>query len=125
MPGILLYDDHLIIMENLLLIVSRDGMGSGPVELQTVLVINFFKTLLKENQAPQNIFFYADGVKLNTKGSEIEEELLELEKRGSSLVTCTTCLNFYNLATQLASGRKGSMVDLVRLMSASGKVVTI
>ena len=112
-------------MDNLLLIVTRDGMGSGPLELQTVLVINFFKTLLKENQIPQNIFFYADGVKLNTKGSEIEDELLELEKRGSSLVTCTTCLNFYNFAPELASGRKGSMSDLVRLMSNSGKVISI
>ena len=112
-------------MESLLLIVTRDGMGSGPVELQTVLVINFFKTLLKENQTPQNIFFYADGVKLNTIGSEIEDELLELEKRGSTLVTCTTCLNFYSLAPQLATGRKGSMVDLVWLMSSSGKVISI
>ena len=112
-------------MENLLLIVTRDGMGSGPIELQTVLVINFFKTLLKEKQTPQNMFFYADGVKLNTNGSEIEDELLELERRGSSLVTCTTCLNFYNLAAELASGRKGSMSDLVRLISSSGKIISI
>jgi sulfur relay (sulfurtransferase) complex TusBCD TusD component (DsrE family) len=112
-------------MENLLLIVTRDGMGSGPVELQTVLVINFFKTLLKENLTPRNIFFYADGVKLNTTGSEIEDELFELEKRGASLVTCTTCLNFYDLASQLATGKKGSMADLVRLMSSSEKVISI
>ena len=112
-------------MENVLLIVTRDGMGSGPVELQTVLVINFFKTLLKDNLTPSNIFFYADGVKLNTKGSEIEDELLELEKRGSLLVTCTSCLNFYNLAPQLASGRKGSMSDLVSLMGTSDKVISI
>jgi len=39
-------------------------MGSAPHELQTVLVINFFRTLLKENQIPGTIFFYADGIKL-------------------------------------------------------------
>ena len=112
-------------MENLLLIVTRDGMGSGPIELQTVLVINFFKTLLKEKQTPQNIFFYADGVKLNTKNSIIEDELFELERRGSIITSCTTCLNFYNLGSELASGKKGSMSDLIRLMGSSEKVVSI
>ena len=32
-------------MKNSLLIVTREGMGNAPQELQTVLVINFFRTL--------------------------------------------------------------------------------
>lgn len=112
-------------MENALIIIAREGMGSAPHELQTVLVINFFRTLLKENKIPKTIFFYADGIKLNTHGSVIEDSLIELENKGTSIITCTTCLNFYNLLTELASGTKGGMSDLIRLIGTSEKVITL
>ena len=112
-------------MNNTLLIVTREGMGSAPIELQTVLVINFFRTLLKEDEIPGTIFFYADGAKLNTHGSVIEDLLIELERRGTSIITCTTCLNFYNILPELASGIKGGMPDLIRLMGTSEKVITL
>lgn len=112
-------------MENTLLLVARDGMGDAPPELQTVLVINFFRTLLKENQIPGTIFFYADGVKLNIHGSVIEDLLLELEDRGTSIITCTTCLNFYKVLPELASGKKGGMPDLISLIASSDKVISL
>jgi len=112
-------------MKNSLLLVSREGMGSAPVELQTVLVINFFRTLLKENQIPATIFFYADGVKLNVHGSIIEDLVIELEDKGASIITCTTCLKFFDLIPEMASVKKGGMADLVRLIDNSDKVISI
>lgn len=112
-------------MKNSLILVTREGMGSAPSELQTVLIINFFRTLIKENQIPKTIFFYADGVKLNIHGSVIEDLLLDLENMGASIITCTTCLNFYNVLSELASGKKGGMLDLIRLIGSSEKVITI
>ncbi|HEY3390461.1 MAG TPA: DsrE family protein [Prolixibacteraceae bacterium] len=112
-------------MKNVLLLVSREGMGSAPNELQTVLVINFFRTLLKENQIPGTIFFYAEGVKLNLQGSVIEDLLIELENRGTSIITCTTCLNYFDVLPELATGKKGGMPDLIRLIGNSDKVITL
>jgi len=112
-------------MKNSLLLVTREGMGSAPAELQTVLIINFFRTLLKENQIPGTIFFYADGVKLNIHGSVIEDLLIELEDKGASIITCTTCLKFFDVISDLASGKKGGMADLIRLIDKSDKVITI
>lgn len=115
----------MIIMKNSLLIVSREGMGSAPHELQTVLIINFFRTLLKENQIPRTIFFYADGVKLNIHDSVIEDQLIELENRGSIIISCKTCLNYYDVLPDLASGKKGGMSDLIQLIGSTEKVVTL
>jgi len=103
----------------------RDGMGSAPPELQTVLVINFFRTLLKDNQIPGSIFFYAEGVKLNIHGSVIEDLLAELQSRGTLIITCTTCLNYFDVLSELATGQKGGMSDLTRLIGSSDKVITL
>ena len=112
-------------MKNTLLIVTREGMGSAPHELQTVLVINFFRTLLNKNQIPKTIFFYADGIKLNIPGSVIEDQLIGLENRGTSIITCTTCLNYYNLSSEPACGTKGGMPDLISLIASAEKVITL
>jgi sulfur relay (sulfurtransferase) complex TusBCD TusD component (DsrE family) len=124
-PGIFFNIQLIIKMKNVLLLVSREGMGSAPNELQTVLVINFFRTLLKENQIPGTIFFYAEGVKLNLQGSVIEDLLIELENRGTSIITCTTCLNYFDVLPELATGKKGGMPDLIRLIGNSDKVITL
>jgi len=100
-------------------------MGSAPPELQTVLVINFFRTLLKDNQIPGSIFFYAEGVKLNIHGSVIEDLLAELQSRGTLIITCTTCLNYFDVLSELATGQKGGMSDLTRLIGSSDKVITL
>jgi len=112
-------------MNNTLLLVTREGLGSAPHELQTILAINFFKNLVIENQTPQIILFYADGVKLNLKGSVIEDSLVELEKRGTKILTCTTCLTFYKVRDELAVGSVSGMPELIKSISNSRKVVTV
>jgi len=117
--------NEYIKMKNTLLLVCREGIGNGDLGLQTILAINFFNTLLKENQTPKTIFFYAEGVKLNLHGSVIEDQLAELERRGTSILTCTTCLNFYESLSELATGKKAGMVDMIRLIGESAKVVSL
>lgn len=112
-------------MQNTLLLVTREGLGDGPPELQTILVINFFRTLLKENKIPGRIFFYGDGIKLNINGSIIEDSLAELEKRGTKILTCTTCLNYFKLKEELSTGIMAAMPDLINSIGQAEKVVTI
>ena len=112
-------------MNNTLLLVSREGVGEAPHELQTILAINFFRNLVNENQSPRIIFFYADGVKLNLKGSVIEDSLIELEKKGTTILTCSTCLNYFKVKDDLAVGSISGMPDFIKSIGNSGKIVTI
>lgn len=112
-------------MNNTILLITREGMGSAPHELQTILVINFFRNLINENKSPDMIFFYADGVKLNLKGSVIEDSLIELEKRGTKILTCSTCLNYFKVKDELAVGSASGMPQLINSIGVSGKVITI
>lgn len=112
-------------MERTLVVVNREGMGEAPVELQSVLIINFFKNLIKGNKIPKALFFYADGAKLAVKGSIIEDSLAELSERGCEVMTCTTCLNFYNLKDKLSVGRRAGIPDLHDWMEKCDKVITL
>jgi sulfur relay (sulfurtransferase) complex TusBCD TusD component (DsrE family) len=112
-------------MKNTLLIVNKEGVGVAPESLQTVLAINFFRNLVTENKTPGVIFFYAEGIKLNIRGSIIEDSLLELEKRGTKILTCTTCLNYFNSKDELLSGSPAGMSDLVNEIARCDKVVSL
>lgn len=112
-------------MNNTLLLITREGLGDAPHELQTILVINFFRNLIREHQIPETIFFYGNGIKLNTRGSVIEESLIEMEQLGTKILTCTTCLNYFGSNEGPATGNMAGMPDLIKAIAKSGKVVTL
>jgi sulfur relay (sulfurtransferase) complex TusBCD TusD component (DsrE family) len=112
-------------MKDTILLITREGLGEGPLELQTILALNFFNNLIIENQTPAIIFFYAEGIKLNLKGSVIEDSLVELQKRGTRILTCTTCLNYFKSKDDLACGTMAGMPDLIKTISEAQKVVTL
>src|SRR5664279_1484740 len=93
------------------LLVTRNGLGEAPAELQQILVKNYFSLLVQEEETPAYICFYADGVKLTCTGSVILEELKTLESRGSKLIICKTCLNYFKIADQVEAGMAGTMHD--------------
>ena len=75
------------------LVVSREGMGSGPPELQRRLLSTYLCLLLENRWTLLAVCFYTDGVKLLTDGSPVLEPLRALEAAGVRLIVCKTCLN--------------------------------
>jgi hypothetical protein len=112
-------------MEKTLLLITRSGQSNSPNDLQNMLIMNFFKTLLKENNIPNTIFFYSDGIKLNQHGSVIEDLLIEVETRGSTIYTCAISLDYFNALPELVTGTRGGMTDLIRLIDRSDKVIAL
>lgn len=107
------------------LFISRDILGSGDRELGINLMRMFFYTLAEGGEAPESILFINDGVKLPVMDEQIAAHLKTLLDRGSSVLVCGTCLNFYNLSDQLKIGTVSNMYDIVSCMQAADKVITI
>ncbi len=107
------------------LFVTRNGLGEAPTELQQILVKNYFSLLVKEEETPAYICFYADGVKLACTGSAILEELKTLESRGSKLIICKTCLHYFNISDQVETGMVGTMHDILDIQLRVGKVINL
>lgn len=53
------------------------------------------------------------------------DELGALEANGVRLVLCNTCLNFYGLSEKVAVGFVGGMGDILSIMWAADKVISI
>ena len=49
-------------------VVSRNGLGQAPEDLQRVLAVNFFGLSVDSELSPETILFYADGVKRARQG---------------------------------------------------------
>ena len=84
---------------------------------QTVFALSQQETL------PDTILCYNGGVKLTCEGSESLEDLKGMAARGVEIMSCGTCLNFYDLKEKLAVGEVTNMYVIVEKMSGADRVV--
>lgn len=111
--------------KNTLIQVTNNGMGQGDSSLGTTLIANYFKLLLNDNRLPKMVVFYNGGVKLLSDNSPILNTLKEMEKKGVKLIACKTCLDFFNLTSNLEVGIVGTMMDIITLQANADKVINI
>ena len=108
----------------LLYFMTSSGIGEGEPDLGMKLVEGFFKVLAQADCAPAKIIFMNSGIFLTTEGSPVEDPLRELESRGTEIVSCTTCLKYFQRVHKLLVGKPGDMRDTVNSLATYRKVVT-
>ena len=104
-------------------VLSSDEMGSGDSELGALLMKAFVHTLASSDRAPEKILFYNSGVRLAARGSDVLDDLSVLEQKGSELLVCGTCLNFYELTGDLKAGKVSNMYDILESMKNAGSII--
>ena len=105
------------------IVISENKMGRGNDELGTVLIKAFMHTLAGQAQKPDVMIFYNTGVKLTVQGSEVLEDLKQLEGEGVQILVCGTCLNYFEIKDKLAAGVVSNMYDIVETMSSAGRLL--
>ncbi len=100
-------------------VLSSTGMGNGDETLSKILLRAFLKTLTEAREKPRRIICYNEGVFLALEGSEVLEDLKNLEKAGVEILVCGTCLDFYGVKEKLAVGQVSNMYDILETMLAS------
>ncbi|WP_461811968.1 sulfurtransferase-like selenium metabolism protein YedF [Faecalimonas sp.] len=109
--------------ENMVIVVSSDRMGSGNDELGKVLIKGFIFAVTQLDTLPKTMLFYNGGATLTAAGSDCLEDLKYLEEQGVEILTCGTCLNYYNLTEQLEVGSVTNMYTIVEKMTTATKIV--
>ena len=92
-------------------------------ELGGALMKAFVYALSQQETLPDTILCYNGGVKLTCEGSESLEDLKGMAARGVEILSCGTCLNFYDLKEKLAVGEVTNMYVIVEKMSGADRVV--
>jgi selenium metabolism protein YedF len=107
----------------LVVILSDNCMGRGDDTLGDVLIRSFIHTLLQLKPLPNTIICYNAGVKLAVKDSTVLDDLQALEKTGTEILVCGTCVNYFNLADQIAVGHISNMYDIVETMAGAARLL--
>ena len=109
--------------KNVVVAVSSDKMGEGNDELGKVLIKGFLYAITQLDTLPDTMLFYNGGATLTTEGSDSLEDLKSLEAQGVEIMTCGTCLNYYDLSDKLAVGSVTNMYAIVETLSNADKII--
>ena len=105
--------------------ISSDKMGTGNDELGQVLIKGFIYTLTEVKPYPKNIIFVNSGVKLATVNEATVENLKILEDYGVNIISCGTCLDYYDLKDKLQVGSITNMYNIVEIFTNSQNTISI
>lgn len=130
--------------------INSSGIGHSNESLGRILMASMFKVLAKSEAKPDAIIFLNSGVKLAVDAEKVvskmefsqerkheADELLDinglgilsvlknLEAGGVEILSCSTCLNYYQIMDQLAVGKASNMTDIQNILLESDKVVTV
>lgn len=121
--GIITDSNDAISNEKMVIAISSDKMGEGIDELGDVLMKGFVYTLTEMDTMPTSVLLYNGGAKLTVEGAPTLEDFKTLETMGVEILTCGTCLNYYNLADKLAVGEVTNMYTILERLQGADKLI--
>ena len=110
---------------DLVVFIDTDSLGRGSEELGRILMRSFLQTLEQSEVRPQKVILINSGVKLACEGSEVLEDLQELSAKGTEILSCGTCLDFFGIKKKLSMGKVSNMYEILNSLAHAGKVIKI
>lgn len=111
--------------QKILVFIATDVLGQGSDELGRGLMKNFLATLKEMGNDLWRIVLVNNGVKLAITGSPCIDELSALDRTGTGILVCGTCLNHFGILDEKALGETTNMLDIVTSMELATKVIRI
>lgn len=105
--------------------IGRNTMGEGAEELGKILIKGFIYSLSELAERPSCLIFFNSGAYLTSEGSNAIDDLKKLEEKGTTILTCGTCVNYYGLQDKLAVGAITDMYGITEKMTSAASVINI
>jgi len=106
-------------------VIGSDKFGKGSDDLGKMLMKSFIYAVSEKKPYPSFLIFLNSGVKLTTEGSDSLDDLKKLEDAGVKIVSCGTCLDFFEIKRKLKVGTVTNMYDIVDTIAESDNAVMI
>ncbi|MGH4119120.1 sulfurtransferase-like selenium metabolism protein YedF [Clostridium sp.] len=107
------------------LVLSSDKLGLGDDKLGDMLMKSYIYALSEADLIPDDLLFINAGVKLTINSSPVLDSLKQLIQRGTNILVCGVCIDFYNLKDELALGEISNMYTIVQLMNNADKTIKL
>ncbi|MBU0985388.1 MAG: sulfurtransferase-like selenium metabolism protein YedF [candidate division Zixibacteria bacterium] len=115
----------MAIDKDFMIVIKSSGLGEGEIDLGEKLIRGFLTVLADSETIPARIAFLNSGVYLTTEGSPVAEELTHLADRGTEILSCGTCLDYFGRKDRLIVGNPTDMKATVSGIVSFSRVVTL
>ncbi|KAB2953872.1 sulfurtransferase-like selenium metabolism protein YedF [Heliorestis acidaminivorans] len=123
--GLANVETDLALHKDTVYFLRSDVIGQGDAQLGKILIKSFFYTLSEADHVPGTLIFLNSAVLLACEGSPVVESLLALEERGTQILSCGTCLDYYQMKEKVLSGKVSNMYTIVEHLNSATKVVSL
>jgi selenium metabolism protein YedF len=110
---------------NFLLVLKSSALGEGSQDLGETLLSKFLSVLFESGNLPARIICMNSAIFLTTQGSKVAETLNKFETSGTEILSCSTCLEYYDRIDKLIAGKATNMKDMVASMTSFEKVINL
>ena len=108
-----------------MVLIKSPGFGEGEPDLGEKLMQSFMQMLLEADSIPDRMVFMNTGIFLTTEGSALVDLIRKFADKETEVLTCSTCLAYYNRESKLAVGQTTNMKDTVGALLNYRRVITI
>ena len=105
--------------------IDSDCLGSGDDDLGGALMLAAIKNMPEAGMIPSHIIFMNSGVKLVAAENPALKDLQRLTEAGCDIISCGTCLDWFDMQDSFAVGRRGTMIEALNLTDNAEHLVKL
>src|SRR4030067_1501489 len=103
--------------------INSNLLGGGDEDLGSCLMKAFLKTLLDLETKPYRLILVNSGVQLASEASKVLEIMEALSEKGVEILSCGTCIDFYELKGKMRVGAITNMYDIIQSMLEADRLI--
>lgn len=107
------------------IMIRSNLFGQGEAELGQILMKSFLYSLNELDTRVTHIIFMNSGIFLTIEGSPVLDTLKVLEEKGVEILSCGTCLDYYQAKDKLAVGSVTNMYTAMEILTTAGRSITL
>ena len=112
-------------VEGLAVLITGKTLGRNDEELSEILVKGFLGALSQLDVPPRTVALINEGVKLALFDSSSCDHLKNLERKGTNILVCGTCVNHFGITDSVGAGVISTMFEIVEALNGSGRILSL
>ena len=111
--------------EGLAVLITGKTLGRSDEELGEILVKGFLSAFSQLDVPPRTVALINEGVKLALFDSSSCDHLKNLERKGTNILVCGTCVNHFGIVDSVGVGVISNMLEIVEALNGAGRILSL